>query len=248
MTENWDFYFARVDDRPASLFVDLGAVEQAPIERLPAMAYVRVEMNAPRGDGLSSNEEYDALIALEDAVLPKLEGADHAYVGRCTTNGCRDFFFYTAHPQGWEARVAEAFRGFPDYRFEAGSNPDPGWSTYLEYLYPSAIDHQCIQNRRVCQTLEQNGDRLDTPRDIDHWAEFAEAGDAQAFANRAQALGFSLRVPIAANEDGQYSVHLWRKDLPSFAEIDSVTLPLFHLAEDHGGRYDGWETQLVSAD
>ena len=79
MTENWDFYFARVDDRPASLFVDLGAVEEAPIERLPTMAYVRVEMNAPRPGlrpAVSSTPAGAALRFVERPALGRFAPAD----------------------------------------------------------------------------------------------------------------------------------------------------------------------------
>lgn len=51
MTDDWDFYAARVDDRPASIFVDLGAAQAAPVETLPLRAHVRLFMNSPRPDG-----------------------------------------------------------------------------------------------------------------------------------------------------------------------------------------------------
>jgi hypothetical protein len=86
MTDNWDFYFLRVDDKPASIFVDLGIAREAPIKALPFMAYVRLYMTNPRPDGLSSQEEFDALTSIEDA-MKKLGGAGgEAYVGRKTNS------------------------------------------------------------------------------------------------------------------------------------------------------------------
>lgn len=32
MTDDWDFYFCNVDDKPASIDVDLGAVDMLPIK------------------------------------------------------------------------------------------------------------------------------------------------------------------------------------------------------------------------
>lgn len=90
MSDNWDFYAARIDDQPASIFVDLGAESAAPIASLGHMAYVRLYMKHPRPDGLSSSDEYDTLVGVEDAMEASLVGDDVVYVGRNTSNGCRD--------------------------------------------------------------------------------------------------------------------------------------------------------------
>lgn len=111
MTDNWDFYSCRVDNKAASIYVDLGAIEMAPVASLPFIAYVRIAMNAPREDGLSSNGEFDVLMVIEDSLKQALADERTAYIGRCTTNGCRDFFFYTAETDAWEYRVA-MFRVF----------------------------------------------------------------------------------------------------------------------------------------
>ena len=134
MTDEWDFYFMNVDDKVGAFFVDLGAHATVPRLDLPFLAYVRLSMNSPRADGLSSNDEFDTLIAIEDAMKQWLIRRDTDYVGRCTTAGCRDFFFYTASPHDWPGRVANVLQAFPDYRSDAGVREEPDWSTYLEYL------------------------------------------------------------------------------------------------------------------
>lgn len=49
ITDDWDFYFLQVDDKPASIY------DFAPNPKLPYMAYIRLHMREPRTDGLSSN-------------------------------------------------------------------------------------------------------------------------------------------------------------------------------------------------
>jgi hypothetical protein len=68
MSDNWDFYFCRVDDKPASIFLDLDIEQQAPISDLAHISYVRLRMNAPRPDGFSSQEESETLNAIEDVL------------------------------------------------------------------------------------------------------------------------------------------------------------------------------------
>ena len=48
MSNDWDFYSCRVDDKPASIFVDLGIRRDVPLSGRPYMAFVRLFMRAPR--------------------------------------------------------------------------------------------------------------------------------------------------------------------------------------------------------
>lgn len=104
VTNNRDFYSLRVDGEPASIFVDLGIQASAPLSSHPHMAYVRLFMNNPRSDGLSSREEYDALINVESSIERTLCSDQVGYVGRNTPGGCRDFFFHVSLPNDWQLR------------------------------------------------------------------------------------------------------------------------------------------------
>lgn len=246
MTDQWDFYFCNVDDKPASMFVDLGAVKRAPDVSLPIMGYLRLFMNSPRADGLSSQEEFDVLSEFEDKIKT-LQNAERLYVGRCTTNSCRDFVFYLKREDNWENAISLFIESFPAYRYEVGARPDPDWGTYLNYLYPSEIDRQRIENRRVCEALERNGDKLTHEREIDHWIYFDTRESRDAFVLAASCQGFTVRKLSDPDEESKtYSAQLWRNDIPEYGRIDDITIPLFVLAKEHNGSYDGWETHVVS--
>jgi len=247
MTDDWDFYFCRIDDRPASTFVDLGALEYAPSTSLPYLGYVRVVLNDATADGLSSAGESKVLAAIEDALEDTLVAPHTGYVGRCTTAGARDFYYYTSAAEGWKARVDEAMQAFPAYDYDADARPDPEWTTYLGYLAPGDEDRQRIENRRVCESLEAGDDALTEPREIDHWAYFAEAAQRDAFVAAAAGLGFAVRLLIEPDADlPDCGAQLWRTDIPGYETIDEITLPLFELANHHGGSYDGWECEVIA--
>jgi hypothetical protein len=248
MSDDWDFYFLRVEDKPASIFVDLGIAAEAPIRSLPVMAYLRVYMKAPRPDGLSSREEFEALKAIEDSIEGGLtDDGETLYVGRNTSDGCRDFYFYMAAPAGWSERVTRFMQLFAGYEFDAGHRDDLAWQTYLEFLYPAEAERERIKNRRVCDALEQHGDALTQSREIDHWAYFPNPSARAAFLERAQRLGFRLRsMSEPAKAGDQYGVRLYRTDVPARDSIDDVTTPLSQLATELGGEYDGWETQVIA--
>jgi hypothetical protein len=203
-------------------------------------------MQSPREDGLSSQAEFETLSSLENALETLQSDTDATYIGRCTSDGCRDLYFYARTEERWDERVTAIMKAFPDYEFECGTRSDPEWTTYFNFLYPSAEDRERIENRRTCEVLEKNGDSLDKERPIDHWAYFADSGSRREFIEEAQALGYAVAELIALDHQNRYGARLSSVGCPSFELIDELTLPLFRLARAHGGEYDGWETQVVS--
>lgn len=236
MSDNWNFYSLLVDSDPASIFVDLGIGAFAPMPDFPDMAYLRVYMRHPRPDGLSSQEEYEDLVALEKQVSAAVEQDGRTIlVGRNTSSGNRDFYFYTRSPSV-EDDLRAAMSRWPDYEFDTGTRPDPDWSTYREFLYPSEEDFQRIGNREVVDRLLEHGDRIDAPRRIDHFAYFEARNDRDAFARYLAGRGYN--VSNVEQADGRHQVAFDRIDRP--ADIDDVTIELFRAARQHHGDYDGW--------
>lgn len=242
MDAEWDFYALLVEDRPASIFVDLALAGRAPLTRAPIMAYVSVLMRAPRPDGLSSQDEFDALVAVEHSLEAGVQAlTDAIYAGRCTTAGCRDFYFYIADPDAFGTAVASAMTEHPDYRYVTEHRPDPEWSVYREFLYPGARDMQRIHNRRVVALLEEHGDCLDVARWIDHRAYMPTHAAAEALQIHLFERGFS--VDTHAGTDGEaVTVDFKRIDCP--CEIEQVVIPVFDLVRSLGGTYDGWGCEV----
>src|SRR5215471_748473 len=248
MSSNWDFYFCQLSDHPASIFVDLDLEHEAPISHLKYMAYVKLRMNAPRPDGLSSNEEFETLNAIEDALTVDITKDDAAlFVGRVTSAGWRQFFFYASEVSDWGERVGQFAAKHPTYTFDSGSREDPDWQSYFDFLRPSPVDRQRIENRRVCLMLQKHGDRLAKEREIDHTALFPTQEARLAFVERAAKLGYRLKQVIDVDQPKPgYRVELSRLDVPNLKTIDGITLPLYRLAKELGGAYDGWGTTVIS--
>ena len=251
MSDDWDFYLCLVDSNPASIFLDLGVAQEAPDKRYPIMAHVRLYMRYPREDGLSSSAEFETLTSIEDVLVRQLISEEAAtFVGRNTSDGCRDFYFYCRSEVGWEARVEDAMAAFSDYKFDSGTRPDSDWRTYFDFLFPRDRDLQSIQNRRVCETLRRNGDSLITAREIDHWAYFNTEDARERFIESVAKLGFAVRSRLDSGQadDRRYGVQIFRTDAPDFSTIDQITWPLFEAAAEVGGEYEGWASVVVASD
>jgi hypothetical protein len=247
-SQHWEFYLCELDDGPASILVDLGAAAVAPVADLPFAAFVRIPLQMPGPEGLSSAEELEQLSRLEDHLVARLPATGATrYVGRMTAAGCRNFLFYTASQASWQQRVAAVMAqlaGF-EYPYEVNWREDREWRAYFELLYPSAADLQRIRNRHVCDVLQEHGDAMTAAREIEHWAYFPDMASRGRFLARLDSLGFTVRELWGAGETAGCGVRFSRVDIPSFWAIDEVTLPLYQAASEAGGDYDGWETQVI---
>jgi hypothetical protein len=248
LSDEWDFYFARVNDAASSIFVDLGVRPDAPNEKRPWLLFVWVELRAPRADGLSSGDEAPTLHEIEESLnsmIPPVCGAQ--LVGRITGSNRREFYFYGEEPGELEAAVARAMQPFSGYVYESGSTFQPEWEQYLELLYPSPSNLQRMMNRRLLDSLAQQGDAHEMPRKVDHWLEFATPEARAAARSTLEAIEFAVEG-VYEGEPGAELPHalvVSRVDPVDMRTINGITLELARLAQEHGGNYDGWESPVT---
>jgi regulator of RNase E activity RraB len=252
MSEKWDFYFANVNDAIASLFVDLGIRNSVPDPNRSWLLWAWVYFRRPREDGLSSTEEAPTLLEIENPLTKKVkETTEGELVGRITTAGRREFYFYGPAPVHFEQAVASVLKSFPVYEFDTGTKEDPHWSQYLTVLYPSSEEYQQIKNRHVIEFLQKHGDSLKKTRPVSHWAYFKSPQDRNKFI--AKAVGAGFKVAGQSESDNSeiqrpYGITLERTDRVDWDSINEATLALVRLAKEVHGDYDGWETSIEKDD
>ena len=78
----------------------------------------------------------------------------------------------------------DALQTFEGYQSGYNIAEDPEWEDYFGFLYPDEFSYQTMQNRKVLMQLEKNGDKMEVPREIDHFIYFKEAAQQQAFAKK----------------------------------------------------------------
>lgn len=251
-SDEWNFYFSAEDGFALSMFLDLALKRQAPVRGMGVCVRVTMHCLKPHDDGFSSDEEFDALSAVEDALISAACGDNAAiHAARITGRGVREFFFYAPRVDGVARALATVQRRFPQYSFDITSEADPQWKIYLERLYPDIVQKQQMDNRNVYRSLEENGDAMEAPREIDHWIYFPSRVSLDAFLAKVSPLGFALReepgrveeVPAGGREI--YGARIFRVDTPSPGAFDDVTGELAEIAASVGGEYDGWETGVV---
>ena len=246
LPQNWDFFMCRIEGAPASIRTNLALIEVAPLEGLTQRLQFYIKMQNPRPNGLSSNEEYPILCDIEDAIGEKAEATGAVLAGVVRSEGFLEFWFYTQNAKTLAKTCEEALQTFEGYQSGYNIAEDPEWEDYFGFLYPDEFSYQTMQNRKVLMQLEKNGDKMEVPREIDHFFYFKEAAQQQAFAKEAEAKGFKVRFNDdefvedrkAEGKEYPYMVEATREDSP--LAIDDIVWDLLELASPFEGNYDGW--------
>lgn len=245
---DWTFYFSNVNDKLSSIATDLNLITIAPVSGQESVVYVSIKMPNPREDGLSSNEDADDLWKIEDEIIKafKNNNLNYTFVGRLTSNGLRDLYFFGENTILMEKQVSTTMIAFPKYKFDFGHKPDKEWSGYFDFLYPSPIQMQIIQNRRVLDQLKKGGDDLTKPREVFHWIYFKTQNELIQFENFTKDLGFKTKNKEKTEQPNEYKfvILISRNDKVGYDEIDEYTLELWEKAQELNGDYDGWETSI----
>ena len=240
-TEEWDCYMSNVDDIIGSFFVDLGLKKIAPVAGKHHVAWVSICMQNPREDGLSSNEESEMLYAIEDNLVDIIANQLKAiYVGRLTSDGKRQLYFYLGDIADYEKTVVQSMLKFPTYKFGFGTKEDAEWDGYLNFLYPLPDQYQMMMNARVVRNLEDNGDNLTKERMVDHWIYFKIEKDMQNYILEIEKHNFQVLSSRQDEKDEIYVLNVGRVDKVDYHSVNDYTLYLWELAGKYNGCYDGW--------
>jgi len=246
LPQNWDFFMCRIEGAPASIRTNLALIDIAPLEGLSQRLQFYIKMQNPRPDGLSSNEEYPILCDIEDAIGEKAEATGAVLAGVVKSEGFLELWFYTQNAEALAKTCEDALQTFEGYQSGYNIAEDPEWEDYFDFLYPDEFSYQTMQNRKVLMQLEKNGDKMEVPREIDHFIYFKEADQQQDFAKEAEAKGFKVRFNDdefvedrkAEGKEYPYMVEATREDSP--LDIDDIVWDLLELTSPFEGNYDGW--------
>lgn len=250
-TPRFEFYEALLDEDRLVILVDLGAALHAPIPGLDLRLQVRVKMQRPRGDGLRSQEEEEAMFTLEDRLVPALrKRLDATFLGRFVARGASTFVFMLPASRGSEVSGALATAELEPYHPNWLTEADPSWRFYWDFLFPDAFSHQRIMNRQVLRRLGERGDSLDQARMVDHWAHLPSREACAQAAGPLEALGYRVGEPSPPGEDAHADHWTLPFQKPSALDQDQADAATWEILQVLGplqGSYDGWGAPVVRA-
>ncbi len=234
MSDELEFYPCMVDGAPASIYVNLKFEQSTGGNRYT----VAIAMREQGEYGIGSAAEAEALDLVEQAIIARGVELSIEYVGRIRTRGIWETVLYGVDGQLAALRQVAIDRA-GDRRIDARSEPDPTWRYYRELLLPDAERRQWMDDRRMVQILAEQGDRLSTPRRVDHRLTFSSTAARQAFLTVAEAAGFTT-----VEAEDALRAHVYRVDSVELDHIHDVVMLLVDAAKD--GSYERWVAGICS--
>lgn len=96
-------------------------------------------------------------------------------------------------------------------------------------------------NGDALRRMQEAGDNLTRPRDVEFTVVFPTENTAKQFADHVCALGYAASVELTRTvEDCPWDVIVVKHMVPSYEEIGAVEEWLQRAADTFGGRNDGW--------
>ncbi|MBA3541705.1 MAG: DUF695 domain-containing protein [Deltaproteobacteria bacterium] len=242
--DDYEFYPCLVDGAPASFYVNLRFERAAPPPNDTTRYTIEIALLERGEHGIGTADEASAVNLVEEAILRGAEDLGITYVGRLRTRGYWEIVLYG--PAGHLGALrALASEHAADRRVVARSEHDPGWSYYRELLLPDAERRQWMDDRRMVEIIGDQGDRLVTPRRVDHRLAFPTPTTRDAFVAAATAAGFTAgSTADVADGDLPHCVHVHRVDPIELEHIHDVVMTLVDAATPHGGHYERWVAGL----
>lgn len=244
---DWDAYFCTLDEKPASIAIDLDLRRFAPLEDRINLIQISIRVMDPDENGLPKGHELEKLSEIEDNLACELgDKLDAVFAGRIAHDGLRSFYFYAATSADAAEVVINSISEFEGYSAQLEISEEPEWETYFDFLLPDEREFQRIQNRRLLAQLEEYGDKPDRPRKIEHWVYFPTEENRADFVRSVVSQGYQCEnMPAEDGNPLNYKLLVSRDDPTTEENIDEVVLYLWETAQEFEGEYDGWETTVV---
>lgn len=248
--DRWEVYIARFQSGLGSVTVDMDLQPKAPFKNHPYVLEVVVKSKDCDKRGFPSNEELSKLQTLSDSTEAWLSNNKLGFLAGTYTAHCyRHHYFYVNDSAKAQEGVEQLLKQqFSALRPMADTRADSTSKTYLHFLYPDQDMQDFIEDQKVVQQLQLNGDSLTTPRQVDHLLYFLTKDDREKFSNYAKSEDFKI-VSTDYNKKWNlpYELRIAKVQPVTIESISKTTKPLREMARKLKGSYDGWLTSIITS-
>lgn len=129
----WRFTEGVRDGHPIVMRVNVGLSVVAGHPDYPLQVGIAVPLHQPRENGMPGSMEANDLRRIEEALfLDFLQGNESLFAAVITTNGMREFVFYTSNDAELRRKLDELREIFPDHELQLMIRPDPKWNVFRQ--------------------------------------------------------------------------------------------------------------------
>lgn len=192
-------------------------------------------------DGL--NDELDEFFETKESLIIALEHENRAvYVGNRLVGEWSEIYFYAQDSKQLDAITAKMLK-LSNYIYESNVAKDKDWDFFHHNIFPTDLELALMQSAQIISYLEEEGDNLSTPREVEHYASFEMSSQKERFIKKAIESGFKFKDDLSS-EDFDYGVALIKEHSVTAPELEKVITELMDIIKQESGEYELWSTVL----
>ncbi len=247
MSDHWEYYPCQIEDKTAFIFYDHGINDIIDNIEVNQFVWIKMNLKTDNGYGLPNDEEFIVLNQIDDDIEEFAQQNSGVYVGRVTVNAVRYFHAYVDLDRCEIENIIKNIIEKYGYMLEYSIEDDPEKLRYWDDLFPTEEDWRVLNDLKVIERLELEGDNCEIPRRVDHWIYFKDSESAEEFQKWAQTKGFgihSLECVENNDNDKKFILQIFISERPIIEDVTETSINLINKAKELDGEYDGWETAV----
>jgi hypothetical protein len=194
-----------------------------------------------------TTEGFEEFLETKESLIIALEHNDDAkYVGSRVVDGWSELYFYTRNSKGLNTQVAEILRE-RNYLFESHIVKDSKWDFHHKNLTPNELELCHMQSDKIIFMLQEEGDTLEIPRDVEHYLSFDTPSQKERFLETLNLEGFHFKDEISSDEF-ENGIALVKNHAVTRNGVAHEVQTLFDAVKKEHGYYEGWSTTLVQSE
>lgn len=192
-------------------------------------------------------DSFEVFFETKESLIVALEHENRAvYAGSRVKDDWNEFYFYAKDAKKLETIISKMLKE-SGYKYESSVVKDAKWDFYQHNLFPSELEFCHIESDKIIFLLQEEGDKLDVKRDVEHYASFDTATQKERFVANALLCGFEFKDDVSS-EEFDHGVALVKEHTIQNDEVKNVVEELYELIKKEHGYYEGWSTTLANLD
>jgi len=231
--------FQRLEDGEIlNIEVDMDVVEYKDDMPWLLSAFIKHDFSA------ENTQKYEEFLETKESLIIALAYDEMArYVGSRVVDGWSELYFYAASSKELNSMVS-AILSPTNYVYESNVVRDTKWDFYFSQLSPTELEYHHIVSAKIINQLQEEGDDLKTPREVEHYISFETPTQKNRFVNNLNIDGFTYKDEIDS-EDFTHGVAFVKKHPITYEDVKKVVEELYVEIQKERGFYEGWSTTLI---
>ena len=230
--------FTRIEEN-TPITIEVATDVAAEPKAYPWLVSVFIKYAKPKED-----EENYTFLELKESLIIALELEKKAvFVGMRVVDGWSELYFYAREPKAHEATVAKLLKEM-HYPYESHAVKDAKWDFYEMQLFPSDLEFCHIQSAKIIFLLQEEGDTLLEPREVEFYAVFDTPTQKERFIAHAIDAGFTYKDDLST-EEYDHGVAMTRVQSVSEEAMAPSVESFFEMVQKERGHYEGWSTVFL---